>query len=55
MIDVNQLRKGTSFLEEGQIYKVLDYTHNKTGRGSATIRLSVRNMRTGAIREMTYN
>ena len=55
MIDVNQLRKGTSFMEDGQIYKVLDYTHNKTGRGSATIRLSVRNMRTGAIREMTYN
>ncbi|MCC6614109.1 MAG: elongation factor P [Anaerolineae bacterium] len=55
MIDVNQLRKGTTFVEEGQIYKVLDYTHNKTGRGSATIRVSVRNMRTGAIRELTYN
>lgn len=55
MIDVNQLRKGTTFLEEGQIWKVLDYLHNKPGRGNATIRVTVRNMRTGTIREFTYN
>ncbi len=55
MIDVNQLRKGTTFLEEGQIWKVLDYLHNKPGRGNATIRVTVRNMRTGATREFTYN
>ena len=55
MIDVNQLRKGTTFLEDGEIYKVLNYTHHKPGRGNATIRLSVRNMRTGTTRELTYN
>lgn len=55
MIDVNQLRKGTNFTLEGEIYKVLDYHHNKTGRGGATIRVSVRNLRTGTIREMTFN
>ena len=55
MIDVNQLRKGTTFLEEGQIWKVLDYLHNKPGRGNATIRVTVRNMRTGSTREFTYN
>ena len=55
MIDVNQLRKGTTFLEDDQIWKVLNYTHHKPGRGNATIRLTVRNMRTGTTREMTYN
>jgi elongation factor P len=55
MIDVNQLRKGTTFLEDGQIWKVTNYSHHKPGRGNATIRLTVRNMRSGVTREMTYN
>ncbi len=55
MIDVNQLRKGTNFTLDGELYKVLDYHHNKTGRGGATIRVSVRNLRTNTIREMTFN
>ncbi len=55
MIDVNQLRKATTYLEDGQIWKVLNYSHHKPGRGGATIRVQVRNMRTGVIREFTYN
>ncbi len=43
MIDVNQLRNGTNFTIDGEIYKVLNYHHNKTGRGGATIRVQVRN------------
>jgi len=54
MIDVNQLRNGTNFTLDGELYKVLNYHHNKTGRGSATIRVQVRNLRTGATREMTF-
>lgn len=55
MIDVNQLRNGTNFTVDGEIYKVLKYHHNKTGRGGATIRVQVRNLRTGTTREMTFN
>ncbi len=55
MIDVNALRKGTTFTHEGDIYKVLDYSHNKTARGSATIRVKVRNLRSGASYEKTFN
>ncbi|MBN1681346.1 MAG: elongation factor P [Anaerolineae bacterium] len=55
MIDVNQLRNNTNFTVDGEIYKVLKYHHNKTGRGGATIRVQVRNLRTGATREMTFN
>ena len=54
MIDVNQLRKGTNFALDNDIFKVLDYHHNKTGRGNATIRVQVRNLRTGTTREMTF-
>ncbi len=55
MIDVNQLRNGTNFTIEGEIYKVLKYHHNKTGRGNATIKVQVRNLRTGTIREMSFS
>lgn len=55
MIDVNQARKGTTFTDGGELYKVLDFWHNKPGRGNATVRLSVRNLRSGAIRDLTYN
>jgi elongation factor P len=55
MIDVNQLRKKTSFTVNGEIYKVLDYEHRKPGRGKATIRVQVRNLRSGSTTEMTFN
>lgn len=54
MIDVNQLRKGTIYLEDGELLKVINYSHNKTGRGGATIRVQVRNMRSGSTVEKTY-
>jgi len=54
MIDVNQLRKGTNFTKEGEIYKVLDYSHMKTGRGNASIRVTVRNLRSVSQFEMTF-
>jgi elongation factor P len=55
MIDVNQLRKGTSFTLDGELYKVLNYHHHKPGRGKATIRTTVRNLRSGSTTEMTFN
>lgn len=54
MIDVNDLRKGVTFELDGNLYKVLDYEHNKPGRGNATIRIKARNLRTGATIEKTF-
>lgn len=54
MIDVNDLRKGVTFEYDGQIWKVLDYSHNKPGRGNATIRTKLRNLRTGATIDRTF-
>ena len=55
MIDVNELRKGVTFELDGTLYKVLDYSHNKSGRGNATIRVKARNMLTGATLEKTFS
>jgi elongation factor P len=54
MIDVNELRKGVTFKIDNDIYKVLDYSHNKPGRGGATIRIKARNLRTGSTIEKTF-
>lgn len=54
MIDVNQLRRGVTFTQDGEIFKVLEYDHRKPGRGKATIKLTVRNVRTGANLPMSF-
>jgi elongation factor P len=55
MIDVNELRKGVTFEQDGSLYKVLDYAHNKPGRGQATIRIKARDLRKGTTLDMTFN
>lgn len=54
MIDVNDLRKGVTFELDGSLYKVLEYSHHKPGRGNATIRTKIRDLRTGAVIERTF-
>jgi len=54
MIDVNELRKGTTFELEGRLFRVLEYSHNKPGRGNATIRTKARDIRSGATFEKTF-
>jgi len=54
MIDVNTLRKGITFELDGQLFKVLDYHHNKPGRGNATIRIKAVNLRSGTQLEKTF-
>lgn len=54
MIDVNDLRRGAAFELDGDLFRVLDYSHNKPGRGNATVRVKVRNLRSGALFEKTF-
>ena len=55
MIDVNQLRRGTTFMQDGDLFKVTEYSHSKPGRGKATIKVNVRNVRTGSNVQMTFS
>ena len=54
MIDVNDLRKGVTFELDGDLFKVIEYSHNKPGRGNATIRTRVRDLRNGNVLEKTF-
>jgi elongation factor P len=54
VIDVNELRNGVTFELDGNLYKVIEYTHHKPGRGKATIRTKVRDLRTGGVLEKSF-
>ena len=54
MLDTGELRKGLTILVDGELCKIIDYEHNKRGRGTANVRLTLRNLRTGAITERTF-
>lgn len=48
MISTSDLKKGIVFLREGALVRLTDFQHVKQGRGSAYVRLTMRNVRTGA-------
>ncbi|MBI2431224.1 MAG: elongation factor P [Candidatus Levybacteria bacterium] len=54
MISVTELRAGTIFEDQGNIYQVVSYEHIKMGRGSANIKVKVQNVRTGSTTEKSF-
>ncbi len=55
MIGVQDLRKGTTFIDsDGSLYKVLEYQHVKMGRGNAVIKTRLRNIKTGATVDRSF-
>ena len=55
MVNVTELRPGNYFIEEGNIYQVLDILLNKTAMRKMVAKVKVKNMRTGAISEISRN
>jgi len=53
MIDTGDLRKGLTFEMDGRLVKVVDFAHNKQGRGSAQVRMTLRDLRTGSLTQHT--
>ena len=55
MVNINDIRNGMSILVDGNIYQVLDFQHVKPGKGAAFVKAKLKNLRTGAIAEQTFN
>ena len=49
MIDVNKLKVGVTFTEEGNPFRVMKYDFTKMGRGNATIKVKAKNLFNGSI------
>jgi elongation factor P len=54
MASVTDLRAGATYEEDGSIFEVISYEHIKMGRGSANIKLKVRNLRSAATMEKSF-
>lgn len=54
MILSQELRKGTVYKQGNNPYVVLTYSHTQLARGSATVRVKVKNLLTGVIQEFSY-
>ena len=53
-INVTDLKGGVAFLHYGKPYQVVKYNLIKLGRGSATVRVTARNLETGGTEEIAY-
>lgn len=54
MIAVTELRNGAVFEQDGRLFLVLEYKHVKLGRGTANIKVKIRDLRTGAVTKKTF-
>lgn len=54
MINVNTFKPGITFQENGDIFSVLSASHSKQGRGQATVKAKVKNLRTGSTTVKSY-
>ena len=55
MISTNDLKNGITIEYEGNIYVVMETQHVKPGKGAAIVKAKLKNLRTGAIFEQTFN
>ncbi len=54
MISVTDLRAGACFTEDNNLFQVLNYEFVKLGRGTATIKTKIKNLRSGSIVEKVF-
>jgi elongation factor P len=54
LISTGDVKKGVIIDLDGQLMKVLDWTHIKMARGSAQVRMKLQNVRRGDIVERTF-
>ena len=55
MISANDLRKGVTFVYDGDVYQVVDFQHVKPGKGAAFVRTKIRSVMNGGAKDVTFN
>ena len=55
MINVNDFKTGVTIIVDDNIYQVLEFQHVKPGKGPAFVRTKLRNLRSGANIDYTFN
>ncbi len=55
MFSAGEIRKGTTFEADGQVFTVVEFLHVKPGKGAAFVRTKLKNVMTGAVVEKSFN
>lgn len=55
MVNVNDIKNGMTIEVDDNIYTILEFQHVKPGKGAAFVKMKLKNLRTGAIYEQTFN
>ena len=55
MININDIKNGMTVIIDGKICQIMEFLHVKPGKGPAFVRIKLKNLRTGAIAEQTFN
>ena len=54
-VSTNDLKNGMTLDLDGTLFQVIEFQHVKPGKGGAFVRTKLRNARTGAVIERTFN
>ena len=54
-VSVNDIKNGMTIIMDNNLYQIVEFQHVKPGKGSAFVRMKLKNLRTGSITEDTYN
>ena len=54
-ININDIKNGMTIIIDGKLCMIEEFQHVKPGKGSAFMKMKLRNLRTGALVEDTYN
>ncbi|WP_073236053.1 elongation factor P [Desulforamulus putei] len=55
MISTSDFRTGLTVEVDNDVYQIIEFQHVKPGKGAAFVRTKMKNMRTGAVIERTFN
>lgn len=53
LIDINDIKNGMTIILDGQIYQIVEFLHVKPGKGSAFMKMKLKNLRAGTTLEKT--
>ena len=54
-VSTNELKRGMTLDLDGTLFQVIEFQHVKPGKGGAFVRTKLRNLKTGALVERTFN
>ncbi len=54
-MNINDIKNGMTIIIDGNLCQIMEFQHVKPGKGSAFVRMKLKNLRTGAVVENSYN